>query len=127
MRIYPIVLAVCLALPAAADTFRSSKGLTVSQSGADRYTVSGVPSFGPADYWCSIGEYAQRILRLSPETRIYVVGDYQRGQRTYTFAISPSGTASEAGRVGSTSIRVDGANRRLNSARAECRNRSTSS
>ena len=114
---------VLMASSAGAQSYRSLTGLTVTPIGPDRYEVSGVPSWGPADYWCSIGEFAQRVLRVDPNSRLFVVGDYVRGQRTYVFSTSAAGTASEAERVRSLSIDVDGANMRANAAFAECRNR----
>lgn len=112
--------ATAVATASTADVYRASTGLKVTRLAADQYVVSGVPSFGPADYWCTIGEFSQRVLRLNPEARIYVVGRYQRGQRTYTFSTSPDATASRTERVLSTSIRVDGANKKANAARADC-------
>jgi hypothetical protein len=114
---------MAFASPSFADTFRSFTGLKVTATGTNRYVVSGVPNYGPADYWCTIGDYAQRILRVDPDSRIYVVGDYKRGQRTYTFSTSPEGTAAASGPVASSSTRVDGASRRANAAKAECYSR----
>ena len=120
-RIFLAVIAVALAAPAAAQTLRTTNNMTVTAAAGDRFVVSGVPHFQPQDYWCAAGQYAQRVLRASQFSRLYVVGDYQRGQRTVTFSTSPAGTAAAQGEVNAYSIRVDGANLRLDAAVAECR------
>jgi hypothetical protein len=117
-----LVLAAALLAPvaAAADDFRAVSGLKVAPEGNDIYRVYGVPTWGQGDYWCAIGDYALRVLRLDYNDRLYVVGDYQRGQRDYRFSTSPVGTASEVTRVRSSSYNVDGANKRVNAAYADC-------
>lgn len=117
-----IVLAISFASHAGAQ-FRSSTGLKVNETAPSTYTVSGVPNYGPADYWCAMGEFAQRELRLDNNDRIYVKGNYVKGQRDYRFTTSPVGTASEETRLRSSNLRKDGANMRVNAARAECSNR----
>jgi hypothetical protein len=121
--IISIALALAVATPVLAQDFRASNHMRVNAGANGTFVVSGVPNFGPQDYWCAAGEYAQRVLRLSPNDRIYIVGDYQRGQRSYTFSPSPKGTASEFERVRGSAIRKDGSNLKTNAARAECYNR----
>ena len=126
MRYLLLSALIAFASSALAADFRASKGLSVRQINDNLYEVYGVPRVGPSDYWCTIGLYAQQILRADQNSRIYVVGNYQKGQRTYRFSMSPVGTASEAEPVRSVSIKVDGANRRVNAARAECYSRGNS-
>lgn len=116
-------LGVAMAAPVLAQDFRASNFMNVTGAGEGRFVVSGVPNLVPQSYWCAAGEYAQRVVGAGPEDRIYVVGDYQRGQRSYTFSTSPAGTAAEQGRVPGVSVRVDGVSRKVNAARADCRDR----
>ena len=117
-----LALAAALLAPVAAGAadFRAVSKLKVAEEGNNIYRVYGVPTWGQPDYWCAIGDYAVRVLRLDFNARIYVVGDYQRGQRDYRFSTSPVGTASEVTRVQSSSYNVDGANKRVNAAYADC-------
>ncbi len=114
------VLALLSPTMVSASDYRAISGLKVADAGNKVYRVYGVPTWGQGDYWCAIGDYAQRVLRLGPNERLYVVGDYQRGQRAFRFSPSAAGTASAAQRVRSSSIRVDGANKRVNAAFADC-------
>lgn len=116
-------LFVALASPALATEYRASNHMSVNAAGDGRFVVSGVPNSVPQSYWCAAGEYAQRVVGAGPEALIYVVGDYQRGQRSYTFSTSPAGTAAEQGRVPGFSVRIDGVSRKVNTARADCRDR----
>lgn len=121
MMIRHLILAAALTAPVAASAdYRAISGLKVAPDGDNIYRVYGVPTWGKGDYWCAIGDYALRVLRLDYNDRLYVVGDYQRGQRDYRFSTSPAGTASEVTRVRSNSLRVDGANKRVNAAFADC-------
>jgi len=115
-----LVLSLALASPVIARQAESYGRLDVTPIDAQRFEISGVPRQVPYDYWCSAGLYAQRALDLDPNARIYVVGNYQRGQRTFTFSTSPVGTAAENGPVPGFSVNVDGVSKRVGDARAEC-------
>lgn len=117
-------LAIVLATPAVATDYRASNRLSVTQAENGRFVISGIPDRTPLSYWCAAGEYAQRVLDAGQNERIYVVGDYQRWQRSFTFSLSPAGTAAEQGRVPGFSVRVDGVSRKVGVARDDCHQRS---
>lgn len=118
--VFAAALLAPLAGCAVNSDYRAISGLRVAPDGENQYRVYGVPEWGPGDYWCAIGDYSQRVLRLGPNERLYIVGNYQRGQRDYRFSTSPVGTASQTQRVRSVYLRVDGANKRVNAAFADC-------
>ena len=116
-----VLLYLVLVLPAAAQEYRSSNFMRVAPVSEGRFIISGVPRMTPQSYWCAAGEYGLRVLRLPHAQRLYVVGDYQRGQRRFLFSVSPAGTASEHERVKQVSVRIDGANQTIAQSLDDCR------
>ncbi|MEM1005492.1 MAG: hypothetical protein AAGK26_08925 [Pseudomonadota bacterium] len=53
------------------------------------YEVRGIGSSAPVTYWCGIGDYAIRTLRVSNSQRIYVAKAYEPGVRTVQFSLTP--------------------------------------
>ena len=115
-------LALMVAMPVqAADTYHARNGMKVTPAGADRFIVSGIPRNTPQSYWCAAAEYSKRFLRARFNQRMYVVGNHVRGQRQYLISLSPKGTASANGRIKQIGIRIDGANRRVDTGLSDCR------
>lgn len=121
MRSLLIGLALLVAVPAFAQSYRFAGNMIVTPAGNNSFYVSGVPSQTPASHWCAAAEYAQRVLRADFEQLMYVVGGQKRGERRVLISLSPEGTASANGRIRQRSIFIDGANRKVNAGLADCR------
>ncbi|MEP5732288.1 MAG: hypothetical protein ABJL67_23310 [Sulfitobacter sp.] len=113
MKSILFTLALVMALPANAQTFHANNGMKVTPAGGQSFVVSGFPRNTPQSHWCAAAQYAQRFLKASYSQRMYVVGDYKRGQRQFLISLDPTGTASEGQRIKEFSVRIDGANRRV--------------
>lgn len=69
MRLPVIFVACLLASPVAG--FTAQNGLLVEPTGAHSFHVPWRGKSGPTAFWCAAGDYAVRVLRLSPATLIY--------------------------------------------------------
>jgi len=121
MKLIAFTLAAMMAVPAYAADYRASNRMTITPVSANSFIVSGIPRNTPQSHWCAAAEYAQRFLKADFAQRMYVVGDAKRGQRRYLISLDPTGTASEGSRSKEFSIRLDGANRRVDEGLDFCR------
>ncbi len=53
------------------------------------YEVKAIGSSAPVNYWCGIGDFAIRQLRVQRSQRIYVWKAYEPGARTVQFSLKP--------------------------------------
>ena len=118
------VLALMVAMPVqAADRYNARNGMKITPKGANSFVVSGVPRNTPQSHWCAAAEYSKRFLGARFNQRMYIVGNAKRGQRQFLISLSPRGTASEGGRIKELGVRIDGANRRVDTGLSYCRDR----
>ena len=120
MKSVAIALGVLMALPVQAQTFHAKNGMQVTPAGPNKFIVSGIPDNTPQSHWCAAALYAKRFLNAAPSQRMYIVGDAVRGQREYLISLDPRGTASEVKRSKEFSVRIDGANRRVDEGHDFC-------
>ena len=111
---------IAVAAPAA-QAKHYGDGMRVNAAGPDSFVVDGVPTQTPTSHWCAAAEYARAELNAGFDQRMYVVGGQKRGESQVLISLSPKGTASEQERVREYSIRIDGANRKVNAGLADCR------
>lgn len=116
-------LAALMALPAHAQSFRSTTGMTVTPAGPNSFYISGIPENTPQSHWCSAAEYSHRVLGTSFSQRMYIVGDSKSSARKYLVSLDPRGTASEGSRSKEFGVRIDGANRRVDEGLDFCSDR----
>lgn len=96
MRLLPFIFALSLATPAAA--FTAQNGLVVEPQGAAGFSVPWRGRSGPADFWCAAGDYAIRVLHLSPADRIYRASEPpRRAGQPVDFTLNPDEAASSTG------------------------------
>jgi len=118
-----LALAMSIAVPVSAQTFRAPNGMKVRAAGPDRFIISGFPYNTPQSHWCAAATYAFRFLNARQNQRMYIVGNSGRSQREFLISLSPKGTASETTRSKEFSVRLDGANRRVDEGLDFCRER----
>ena len=121
MRAFITCLAIAATLPVTAQARHYGDGMRVTAAGPDSFIVDGVPNHTPKSYWCAASEFARKELGADFEQWMYVVGGQKRGESQVLISLSAAGTASEVERVRETSIRIDGASRKVNGGMADCR------
>ena len=96
MRLLPFIFALSLATPAVA--FTAQNGLIVEPRGTDGFKVPWRGKSGPADFWCAAGDYAIRVLHLSPTDMIYRASEPpRRAGEPIIFTLNPEEAASATG------------------------------
>ena len=120
------IVALLIAIPGAAQSWRAMNGHEVQPLGDGVYEVVGRVGSGASDYWCGIGDYARVVLDLPGVQRIYVwrpVGPSvtRSGRKAVHFALtSPPGAKAKAKNDYSLTVRRTGENLSAVMARQYC-------
>lgn len=92
-----LILALLL-LPAPAAAFTARNGMTAVQSGLTEIAVIHEVRRGDTDYWCAAGDFAQRVMGLPGNTRIWRASPKPRGAGDgIVFTLDPAKAAEGAG------------------------------
>ncbi|MGV6804090.1 MAG: hypothetical protein ACWA49_07785 [Ruegeria sp.] len=89
------VLSATLLLPVSAQavgfglSVRPTYRTEIKPLGDNIYEVKAIGSSAPVNYWCGIGDYAIRQLRVPRPQRIYIWKAYEPGARTVQFSLEP--------------------------------------
>lgn len=96
MRALLSILLLLTPLPAGAFTARN--GMEVAKSGATDIAVLWENGRRDTDYWCAAGDYAQRVLNQSGDTRLWRASDKpRRAGQGILFTLDPTRQAPGAG------------------------------
>lgn len=89
-----------------------------------QFRIYGQPGYGPGEFWCAAGEYAQEELGLGPSDRVYLAAPRGRAGEGVLFTVAPSAALAAyerpQGRYG-FSLTEPGYNLRAVHARLRCR------
>jgi hypothetical protein len=103
-------LAVALAAPVAAQTFRAENRVNVTAV-AGGFTVENGAGFGARGMWCAAADYARDVLDARGTQRIYVAEDRKMRQRgPVKFTLDSAGLTPSSILILGSSIRTAGAN-----------------
>lgn len=92
-----LILALLL-LPAPAAAFTARNGMTAVQSGPTEIAVIHEVRRGDTDYWCAAGDFAQRVMGVPGNTRIWRASPKPRGAGDgIVFTLDPAKAAEGAG------------------------------
>lgn len=129
MRILTMTaLAMLLATPLAAQTFKAQNGLQVTAA-AQGFAVDGGSGQGARAIWCAAGDYAVRSQGAGGADRLYISegrapGFGQRGPVSFT--LDAAGLTPSTVLITGLSLRSAGANLSVGHARSFCSNKSPS-
>lgn len=90
-----VILSATVLAPAAVQAIGFGVGVRptyrteIRQAGDGIYEVKAIGSSAAVNYWCGIGDFAIRQLRVPNSQRIYIWKAYEPGTRTVQFSLKP--------------------------------------
>ena len=120
-----IALALALATPLAAQSYRAENRVTVNPLPGGSFEVIEGGGFGARGMWCAAADYARDVLRARGTTRIYILGPRGNsltvpGRKGVIFTLDPKGLTPEPVFIVGASLRRPGANLSVDHAYTFC-------
>lgn len=124
-RLLTAILAVSLAAPVAAQSFRAENRVIVNPLSGNSFEVIEGGGYGARGMWCAAADYAREVLNAPGNARIYVQqarGPAQTasGRKGAVFGLDPAGAQPRSAMVLAASIREPGSNLSINHAYQFC-------